>query len=48
MKPTIDELLTRYYDGETTLDEEKQLRNFFRHPSGCLTIYGSMLRCFTT
>lgn len=32
MKPTIDELLTRYYDGETTLDEEKQLRDFFRHP----------------
>lgn len=32
MKPIIDELLTRYYDGETTLDEEKQLRDFFRHP----------------
>lgn len=27
----IDELLTRYYAGETTLDEENQLRNFFRH-----------------
>lgn len=32
MKPTIDELLTRYYAGETTLDEEKQLRDFFRNP----------------
>ncbi|MBC3784674.1 HEAT repeat domain-containing protein [Spirosoma utsteinense] len=32
MKPTIDELLTRYYEGETTLDDEKQLRDFFRHP----------------
>ena len=30
MKPTIDELLTRYYAGETTLDEENQLRAFFR------------------
>ncbi len=30
MKPTIDELLDRYYAGETTLLEEKQLRDFFR------------------
>lgn len=29
MKPTIDDLLTRYYAGETTLDEERQLRDFF-------------------
>ena len=32
MNPTIDELLTRYYAGETTLDEEKQLRHFFGDP----------------
>lgn len=32
MKPTIDELLTRYYAGETTLAEEKQLRDFFENP----------------
>ncbi len=31
MKPTIDALLTRYFAGETTLDEEKQLRDFFRY-----------------
>ena len=31
MKPTIDELLERYYEGETTLAEEKQLRQFFQH-----------------
>lgn len=30
MKPTIDDLLTRYYAGETTLDEERQLRDFFQ------------------
>ena len=30
MKPTIDELLERYYEGETTLAEEKQLRGFFQ------------------
>ncbi|MBO0934398.1 HEAT repeat domain-containing protein [Fibrella aquatilis] len=29
MKLTIDELLERYYEGETTLAEEKQLRQFF-------------------
>ena len=32
MKPAIDELLTRYYAGETTLEEEKQLRDFFGNP----------------
>lgn len=32
MKPTIDELIRRYYDGETTIDEEKLLREYFRHP----------------
>ena len=30
MNPTIDQLLARYYEGETTLDEEKQLRQFFQ------------------
>ncbi|MEZ0485221.1 HEAT repeat domain-containing protein [Fibrella aquatica] len=30
MNQTIEKLLTRYYAGETTLDEEKQLRDFFR------------------
>ncbi|WP_080240426.1 HEAT repeat domain-containing protein [Spirosoma rigui] len=34
MKPTIDELLTRYYEGETTLEEEQELRDFFREPGG--------------
>lgn len=32
MKPTIDELLTRYYAGETTLAEEKRLRDFYSNP----------------
>ncbi|MBO0947953.1 HEAT repeat domain-containing protein [Fibrella forsythiae] len=32
MKQDIDKLLSRYYAGETTLDEEKQLRAFFSHP----------------
>jgi len=31
MKPTIDQLLARYYEGETTLDEENQLRAYFQH-----------------
>lgn len=30
MKPDIDKLLERYYEGETSLDEEKQLRQFFQ------------------
>lgn len=30
MNQDIDDLLTRYYEGETTLAEEKQLREFFR------------------
>ena len=30
MKQDIEILLERYYDGETTLDEEKLLREFFR------------------
>jgi hypothetical protein len=32
MKLTIDELLSRYYAGETTIEEEKALRDYFRHP----------------
>ncbi|GAB3560581.1 HEAT repeat domain-containing protein [Spirosoma fluminis] len=31
MKPDIETLLERYYDGESTLDEEKQLRQFFQN-----------------
>ncbi|MEZ0540006.1 HEAT repeat domain-containing protein [Fibrella arboris] len=31
MNQNIDNLLTRYYAGETTLDEERQLRDFFRN-----------------
>ncbi len=30
MKPNIEKLLERYYEGETSLEEEKQLREFFR------------------
>ncbi|WP_128545185.1 HEAT repeat domain-containing protein [Larkinella soli] len=30
MKPDIEKLLERYYEGETTLEEEKLLREFFR------------------
>lgn len=30
MKQAIEELLERYYEGETTLEEEKQLRQFFQ------------------
>lgn len=30
MKQNIEALLERYYNGETTLDEEKQLRQFFQ------------------
>ncbi len=30
MNQVIDDLLTRYYEGETTLAEEKQLRQFFQ------------------
>ncbi|MBO0939595.1 HEAT repeat domain-containing protein [Fibrella sp. HMF5335] len=30
MKQAIDELLERYYEGETTLAEEKRLREFFQ------------------
>lgn len=30
MKQNIDKLLERYYNGETSLDEEKQLRQFFQ------------------
>jgi hypothetical protein len=29
MKPTIDHLLEKYWDGMTTLDEEKQLKDYF-------------------
>ncbi|WP_375444692.1 HEAT repeat domain-containing protein [uncultured Fibrella sp.] len=31
MNPTIDALLARYYEGETTLEEEKILRDFFQN-----------------
>lgn len=30
MKPDIEKLLEKYYEGETTLDEEKELRQFFQ------------------
>lgn len=30
MNQAIDELLARYYEGETTLDEENEIRQFFR------------------
>ncbi len=30
MNQDIDKLLEKYYDGETTLEEEKQLRHFFQ------------------
>jgi hypothetical protein len=33
MKQDIDKLLEKYYDGETTLAEEKQLREFFQQSS---------------
>lgn len=33
MKQAIEELLERYYDGETTLEEERQLRQFFQKES---------------
>jgi len=33
MKQVIDKLLEKYYEGETTLDEEKQLRDFFQQSS---------------
>jgi hypothetical protein len=33
MKQDIEKLLERYYDGETTLEEEKQLRQFFLNES---------------
>lgn len=33
MKQDIEKLLEKYYAGETTLDEEKQLRTFFRGAS---------------
>lgn len=29
MKPTIDNLLEKYWDGLSTLDEEKQLKDYF-------------------
>ncbi|QKZ14760.1 HEAT repeat domain-containing protein [Spirosoma sp. KUDC1026] len=32
MKPTIEELLNRYYAGETTVAEENVLRDYFRYP----------------
>ena len=31
MKPDIEELLRKYYEGETTVEEEKQLRAFFQN-----------------
>ena len=33
MKQDIEALLAKYYEGDTTLDEEKQLREFFRGDS---------------
>ncbi|GAB3249905.1 hypothetical protein GCM10027347_07320 [Larkinella harenae] len=33
MKQDIDKLLEKYYAGESTLEEEKQLREFFNSPS---------------
>ena len=30
MNQAIDDLLARYYEGDTTLAEEKQLRQFFQ------------------
>ncbi|ADB39350.1 HEAT repeat domain-containing protein [Spirosoma linguale] len=33
MKQDIDKLLERYYEGETSLDEERQLRQFFQQES---------------
>ncbi|RRA97960.1 HEAT repeat domain-containing protein [Larkinella rosea] len=33
MKQDIEKLLEKYYAGESSLDEEKQLRDFFRGPS---------------
>ncbi|MFD1145100.1 HEAT repeat domain-containing protein [Larkinella insperata] len=33
MKPDIEKLLERYYAGESTLEEEKQLRTFFQSAS---------------
>lgn len=49
MNQTIDALLTRYYAGETTLDEEKQLREFFRQETipAHLQAHAAPFRYFT-
>jgi len=49
MNPTIDELLARYYEGETTLEEEKKLRQYFQqeHIPVHLQRHAAQFRYFT-